>query len=142
MLTENQVVDAVCDYLTSRGYTISQRRHGRQPGDDIVAIAPSGVPLHVEAKGSTSGFGTSARAGQQFDSAQCQVHVAEAFFRAVAMRDAAPTGQIRRVAIALAALPHHDSLLARVARTLEQLEIGVFIVQPDSSVTFAGSWSV
>jgi len=52
-LTENDVVDAVCDRLESAGWTVTQRLTTTQKGDDIVAQLGT-VRLAVEAKGATS----------------------------------------------------------------------------------------
>jgi Holliday junction resolvase-like predicted endonuclease len=50
ILTEDQVVDAVCRTLESDGYSIAQRALATQHGYDIVA-RKNGVELIIEAKG-------------------------------------------------------------------------------------------
>jgi len=52
VLTENDVIDAVCDYLEAAGYEILQRSHTKQKGTDIIAKRPEGPGrLLIEAKG-------------------------------------------------------------------------------------------
>jgi Holliday junction resolvase-like predicted endonuclease len=50
ILTEDQVVDAVCRKLASDGYSIAQRALATQHGYDIVA-RKDGIDLIIEAKG-------------------------------------------------------------------------------------------
>jgi Holliday junction resolvase-like predicted endonuclease len=49
ILTEDQVVDAVCRTLASAGYSIAQRALATQHGYDIVA-RKDGIDLIIEAK--------------------------------------------------------------------------------------------
>ena len=54
-LNENQVVDAVCEFLESNGAAVEQRCTTKQKGTDIVARRPgSAHKLLIEAKGGTS----------------------------------------------------------------------------------------
>ena len=55
MLTEEDVIAAVCEYLSRPGYRIDQQCRTTQHGIDIIATQPaSGVTIRIEAKGQTS----------------------------------------------------------------------------------------
>jgi Holliday junction resolvase len=55
VLTEDDVVDPVCDHLETAGYEIMRRCATTQRGDDIVAVRRrSSIALYIEAKGETS----------------------------------------------------------------------------------------
>ena len=82
MLTENDVVDAVCEHLIQNGFTIQNQLTTRERGIDIVALNPAtGAETLIEAKGETSSKGHTKRFGKPFHSAQVKVHVAEAFYK-------------------------------------------------------------
>jgi Holliday junction resolvase-like predicted endonuclease len=85
MLTEDDVVEAVCQHLQASGYRILSRCATTQRGEDIVAEHPSGVTLRVEAKGETSSKSVTKRFGKPFDNAQANNHVAKAFYAAAEM---------------------------------------------------------
>jgi hypothetical protein len=53
-LTEDDVVDAVSDYLERAGWTVEQRLRTAERGVDIVACRSDQGVLRVEAKGATS----------------------------------------------------------------------------------------
>ena len=69
LLTENDVVEAVCGFLRSHGYTIVQQLTTAERGPDIVATRQDrpGQTLSIEAKGATS--------------ARPFSHVSKAFYR-------------------------------------------------------------
>ena len=73
MLTEDDVVEAVCGFLAGNGYRIVTRCNTTQRGEDIVAVSDAtGVTLRIEAKGETSNLSSSSRYGKAFSSAQCK----------------------------------------------------------------------
>lgn len=53
MLTENDVIAAVCNKLEHMGFDIKQKLHTSEPGIDIIAVR-DGFTLLIEAKGETS----------------------------------------------------------------------------------------
>jgi hypothetical protein len=126
-LSENDVVDAVCKYLETTGFSIKQRLMTTQTGDDIVAER-GGELLYVEAKGATSARAGSARFGRAFDSAQIHVHVAEAVFRALQILSRAADGRKVHAAIALPASAIHQRKVESVSKTLGDLGITIFWV--------------
>jgi hypothetical protein len=82
MLTEDEVVDAVCEWLRSDGYEITQQLLATERGFDIVA-RKDGVDLVIEAKGAGSSKAHTARHGREFDSGQVFSHVAKAVLKAL-----------------------------------------------------------
>jgi Holliday junction resolvase-like predicted endonuclease len=118
MLSENDVVEAVCRYLESEGYRIVSRCSTKQHGEDIVAEhAQSGVTLRVEAKGETCDLPSSKRYGKPFNSAQCRDHVANAFYTAGAMLTKYPDDK-NRFAMAFADTPLHRTYFSRIVCTI------------------------
>ena len=128
MLTEDDVVDAVCIYLEFNGWTIIRRAATTERGDDIVARRGTDPDLLVEAKGETSNRAGSVRNGKAFDSSQCRDHVANAFYSAAALIS---RGQ---PAIALPDTTRHRKYVDKLGRALEVLGIWVFWVGTDRSV--------
>jgi Holliday junction resolvase-like predicted endonuclease len=140
MLTEDEVVDAVCSFLESCGYRIVRRATTMERGDDIVAAkGDDRFTLHVEAKGETSNRRNSARFGKPFDAAQCRDHVANAFFAAAAQLSAPQSGA-RRVGIALPDTRRHNNCVAKIQRAVDLLEIAIFWVTADRRVRLASKW--
>ena len=85
MLSEEDVIEAVCDFLKERGYEIEQQLGPTEHGYDI--IAKKGVPLgmvsmYVEAKGATSSKNTSNRFGRAFNASQVRTHISVAMYKA------------------------------------------------------------
>jgi Holliday junction resolvase-like predicted endonuclease len=132
-MTENDVVGAACKYLESDGYEVLERCHTTQRGDDIVA-ARQGKRLAIEAKGATSASSRSARYGQQFNSTQIKVHVAEAVFRSLQVLSRSPGEITTRAGIALPTTKSHRKQIASIAATQGQLRITLFWVDADGEV--------
>ena len=70
MLTEGHVIEAVCQELRRRGYTIVGTSTVSEQGDDIVA-EKGRTRLVIEAKGAGSSKPGTARYGKEFNRAQC-----------------------------------------------------------------------
>ena len=81
MLTENDVVTAVSNYLIEKGYTIDQALTTSQQGIDIVATHPVHGRYLVEAKGSTSSKKGSSRYGIEFNNNQIKTHIGMAILK-------------------------------------------------------------
>lgn len=82
MLTEDDVIDAVQDYLTQRGWQIITRARASQRGEDLVAEKDDHRVV-VEAKGAGSSKAGTARFGQEFNAGQVFDHVAKAVLKAL-----------------------------------------------------------
>jgi hypothetical protein len=137
MLTEDDVVDAVCRHLEQRGWRIQSRCGTNERGVDVVASHPaSGISLRVEAKGETSAKAHTNRWGRPFDNAQVSDHVAKAFFTA------ASTPVNERAAMALPDTRLHREHVGRIAAAVQKLGIALMWVRPDHSVDVEAPWSL
>ena len=86
-LNEDQVVDAVCEFLESNGVAVEQRRTTRQKGIDIIARRPGSLrKLLIEAKGGTSTDPSSPKYGEDYHSKKVYDVVAKAFYTGVCLR--------------------------------------------------------
>lgn len=127
MLTEDQIVEAVCLELVRRGWAILGRAGTKERGADVLA-KKDGQVLLVEAKGETSNRATSARYGKPFDSGQVVDHVGKALVQALtAISDG------RLGAIALPAEPRHQRVVGKMQRALERAGVIVLWVLPDGT---------
>jgi hypothetical protein len=66
VLTEDAVINLLCEHLTADGWKIVSKAMPDQRGTDIVATR-AGIRLEVEAKGAGSSKGHTARFGQPFN---------------------------------------------------------------------------
>ena len=137
MLFEYQVISAICTYLKAEGHTIEQQLTETEKGDDIIAAAPDGYKVHIEAKGETSSQAHTKRYGQPFTRSQCKVHVAEAFFRAAQMLQGSQDPRIR-VGLAFPRTTNHSEFVNSIDKSLERLGIEVFFVDSENNVEKRG----
>jgi len=128
-LTENDIVDAVVDYLTGQGWTIVSTARTNQSGVDVLACI-GGRTLAVEAKGGGSSKAWTRRAGKPFTPGQKEDHVARAVLTALKVTS---RGE-HEAAIAFPDDPQHARLLASVAPSLGRADIAVYLVAADRSV--------
>ena len=131
MLTENDVVTAVSNYLLEKGYAIDQSLTTSQQGIDIVASHPTHGRCLVEAKGATSSKKTSSRYGKEFDSNQIKTHVGVAILKSF------QTIQIHKDAEVVIALPDntgHRKIIDSIRHPIKESGITVFFVTEDSKV--------
>src|SRR5262245_30728507 len=136
ILTEDVVVDAVCDYLIDRGWTIVTRATAIQHGYDLEAER-NGDRLIAEAKGAGSSKSGTARFGLTFSRNQVFDHVAKAILKA--LRVATLGGAL--AAIALPDNVDHRREVELVAGALAGAEVGVFWVADDRSVRLEAPWT-
>jgi hypothetical protein len=129
VLYEDDVVAAVADSLTSRGWVIVQRLRSTQRGDDIVATRGP-ARLVVEAKGGTSAVPTSKRFSKPFSGGQAKSHVGQAVLRALRV---VTDGHI--AAVALPDDSHHRREVGRIRGALERLDIAVLWVDDERRVS-------
>jgi hypothetical protein len=133
MLQEDDVVDAVRDWLENDGWTIVSIAHATDRGDDIVARR-AGRSLIVEAKGEGSSKQGTSRFGSPFTRNQVGSHVAVAVLRA--LRVASEGGAIP--ALAFPGNKHHREAVAKVWPALVKLGVIVFWVGTDNVVEVDG----
>lgn len=137
MITEDQVVDAICRVLVSRGYVIKQRATVVQHGNDIVAYKNE-RDLVIEAKGAGSSKTGTARFGREFNSGQVVDHVAKAVLKALRITSLGEA----RAGIALPENELHLREIQQVATALRQAEIGVFWVDERLRVRVDAPWEL
>lgn len=124
MLTEDEVVDAMCRWLKAGGFRIESFCKGNQTGDDVHAIDRHGRSLFVECKGAVS------RSGNPLNQWR---NVSGSFFNAV--RDAVVIRPRDVHGIAVPDIPEAHELLDRLTETLNNLRIAVFWVSDASQVS-------
>lgn len=135
MLTENDVVDAVSEYLKQRGFQIIQTCSTKQRGVDIVAEYPATKEkLLVEAKGGTSSKAGTANFGKPFTLNQVKTHVSVAFYHA-AMLLQKHSNEPVRIALAFPDDELHHRRVKSIASVLGALGIIVFFVDSMRQVT-------
>lgn len=133
-LYENDVVDAVGDYLIFLGWTDVRRRYSHQRGNDIEASLGA-KRLLVEAKGAGSASKTSKRYGLQFERKQVYSHVGVAVVRAlrwVAAGDVFP-------AVAFPDNVDHRAEVGAMQPVLAALGVTVFWVAIGGTVQVEGA---
>ena len=132
MLTENDIINAVCKYLQSQGYSEISSKNTKQQGIDIEAIGPDGSKFYIEAKGETSSKPNSNRFGKPFDSKQALDHVAKATYKALKMNESKES--TAKVGIALPLETNHQKLINSIKHTLKDLGINIFWVDKNLKV--------
>jgi hypothetical protein len=137
MLTESEVIDAVCEFLKNNGWSIKSHCIETEKGDDIIAIhSKRNLLATIEAKGETSSMEHTSRYGKPFSSTQVKSHVARAFFRA-----AKSVGTDHLGGLALPKTRAHISCVAEIEAALRLLRLEVFWVSVDGSVETSGFWT-
>jgi hypothetical protein len=133
ILTEDEVVDAVCRKLSTDGYSITQRALATQQGFDIVA-RKDGLDLVVEAKGAGSSKAGTNRYGMEFSANQVFDHVAKAVLKALRVVSAASA----QAGIALPDDARHRREVEQVLSSLERVGVTVFWVDARGNVRIEG----
>ena len=129
MLTENDVVEAVAEYLKDQGWQITDMSQTDQRGHDILARR-GGIALAVEAKGGTSSKRGTHRHGLPFNSGQKRSHVFVALYKAACVFSAGHY----RPGIALPSDDRHCQLIEDILPALEALRVAVFLVSENRTV--------
>ena len=137
VLFEDDVVDAVAEYLTQHGWTIQSVAHALERGDDIDA-ARGDMRLLVEAKGAGSSKPTSRRYGKPFNGNQVGSHLGVAVVRALRW---ASTGAVKAT-LAFPDNEHHRTQVGAIKPALVRLGIGIFWVDDERQVTFDSPWDL
>jgi hypothetical protein len=135
-MDENEIVAAVCTYLTQAGYTVEQRLHTTEHGVDVIARNPStGRRIVVEAKGGTSSREGSARYGKPYTQTQVFDRVAKGIYTALQLRSSHPDRTQVEVALAVPDSRWFRGYLGRVAAQLEDAGITVLVVGSECKVS-------
>jgi hypothetical protein len=130
ILTEDQVVDAVTDYLTKAGWTIVGVAHVHEHGDDITAER-DGARMVVEAKGAGSSKVGTKRFGLVFNRGQVRTHIAVAVLRMLGVTSAGTA----YAAVALPDNQHHRAIFDKAATSIHAAGVGVFWVDAAGRVS-------
>lgn len=126
MLTENDIIDRVSEYLEQHGYNIKQRLGTSEKGIDIIA-QKNEQTLYIEAKGETSASEGTHRFGKPFSKNQVKTHVAMAILASMRALASKPH-DFTQVAIALPDNEYHRALIASIKSVLKKIEIDVYLV--------------
>ncbi len=130
MLTENEIIDFVADYLRSDGYTIIRKATTNQKGIDIIA-SKNNRKLFVEAKGATSSKPHTRNYGKPFSNSQVSTHISMATLYAMI-----ELNKDSEIDFAFA-LPHNDDhtrMITRILPSLKKLDITVYFVSENGEV--------
>ena len=136
MLTEDDVVDEVRDYLIGQRWRIVPRATALQRGIDLVAERDV-ARLEVEAKGAGSSKLETARYGKYFSKAQVFDHVAKAVLKELRVTSVGTS----LAAIALPDNPDHRNEVKQVSLALDRASIGVFWVSESGAVLVEAPWA-
>lgn len=122
LLTEDEVIAAVREYLSEAGWDIRAWALATEQGDDIVA-EKEGRRLIIEAKGEGSSKSHTARFGSSFSPSQVNNHVSRAVYRA--LRTIAGDSV---AGVAFPDGPLHRSAMGAIQPVTSKLGIAVFWV--------------
>jgi len=127
MLTENDIVEKVTDFLERKGYRITQSLTTNQQGIDIIAETESET-LYIEAKGETSSVETSKRFGLPFNRNQIKSHISVALLATMKVISSLPSGNKTKVGIALPDTKEQRIVINKIIPALHKLDIRIFWV--------------
>jgi hypothetical protein len=127
MLTENDIVKMVVDFLKTNGYQISQCLTTTQQGIDIIAENES-ENLYIEAKGETSASNTSKRYGLPFNRNQIKSHISVALLATMKVISNLPSGNRTKVGIALPDTDEQRLVINEIIPALKKLDIRIYWV--------------
>lgn len=138
MLLEDDVVDAVADFVVHHGWTIESIAHAHERGDDIVAVKGN-RKLLVEAKGAGSSKVGTKRYGQHFTRNQVGSHVGVAVVRALRWASSADLC----AALAFPDNVHHRTQVDAIAPALARVGIGLlWVSETDREVALQAPWDL
>ncbi len=133
MLTENDVVSAVCFKLKEMDFEIRQALHTSEKGIDIIAYKDN-YTLFIEAKGETSASKLSSRYGKPFNQNQIKNHIGKALLAVSRIISEHKDSRDIGVAIALPDNGGHRKIISEIEYTLKKLGIYVFWVKDVNTV--------
>ena len=124
MLTENEIVEKVTEFLEMKGYRITQSLTTNQQGIDIIAETESET-LYIEAKGETSSVETSKRFGLPFNRNQIKSHISVALLATMKVISSLPSGNKTKVGIALPDTEEQRIVINKIIPALKKLDIRI-----------------
>jgi len=127
MLTENDIVEKVTDFLKSKGYRINQSLTTNHQGIDIIAETEF-EKLYNEAKGETSSVETSKRFGLPFNRNQVKTHISVALLATMKVISSMPAENKTKVGIALPDTEEQRIVINKIIPALNKLDIRIYWV--------------
>lgn len=131
MLTENDIVEKVTDFLEKKGYQIIQSLTTNQHGIDIIAENET-EKLYIEAKGETSASKTSNRFGLAFNGNQVKSHISVALLATMKVISNMPAGNKTKVGIALPDIESQRQVINQIIPALKKLDIRIYWVSQNN----------
>ena len=130
MITENQVVDALCKHLETEGWEIIQSLDTNTKGFDIVAKKLN-QKLYIEAKGGTTSKDTN-RKGLPFDRKQAKSHIGQSLWKSGEAMTLHPEAMF---GVAFPKEKNHKELVSKITNIFINSKIEIFWVDKDLVVT-------
>lgn len=144
LVSQENVVEAVSDYLEKRSFEIEQALSSMHAGVDIIAANQDSeaAKLYVEAKGETSSKESRSMLGKPYNSAQTKDLVADALYRAAQMLADDELAEKRRVAVAFPDTELHRKFSEPIQESLYDLDVGIFWVDREMNVKLDAPWDL
>lgn len=131
MLTENEVVEAICSYLLDNQCEINQKLSTSQTGIDIIATKLNGIKCYIEVKGATSSKPNTSKFGKEFDKSQVKTHVGVALVASFRAMNEFPNSES---IIALPNNANHRLIIESMRKPIIQSGIKVWFVSEKGDV--------
>ena len=119
MLTKDQVSNAVCEYIISKGYFNLSGRLQSRHGIDVEAVSPGGVKICIDILGSNR---------EDLTEKQVFRKITKAVYTAMTVVE---EGQDTRAAIAMPLEPSYQKYAIYVKTSLRKLNISIYWVYKD-----------
>ncbi|MBL0319329.1 MAG: hypothetical protein IPP74_08590 [Alphaproteobacteria bacterium] len=133
MLSENELIDALCMYLKSHDYKIVVARTTKEKGIDVIAKKGTSRLL-IEAQGDPGSFKGSKRYERTFSPSQISTSVSTDLYPAADLSSHERQGE-DKIALAFPNHPTYLTFIAKIRPVLDELDITVFLIGDDRSVT-------
>jgi hypothetical protein len=137
MLNENDIVDAVCEYIETKykHYKIDRRLSTGEQGIDIVASHPKhGTKIIVEAKGGTSSLPQSSKFGEPYNRSKVLHQTAIGLYQVLRRRDEYPSRRKTRIFLACPDTPLFREHLNPIKTFVRGFGIQILLVQENGEV--------
>lgn len=127
MLTENDIIEILTNFLKEKKYNILQSLNTNQHGVDVI-VENENETLYIEAKGETSSKETSNRYGKPFNANQVKSHISVALLATMKVISNMPSGSKTKVGIALPDNEDQRKVICKILPALKKLDIRIYWV--------------
>jgi hypothetical protein len=127
MLTENDIIENLTNFLIEKDYEIVQSLTTNQQGIDVIAKT-NFETLYIEAKGETSSKQSSNRFGKPFNGNQIKSHISVALLATMKVISNNPSGNMTKVGIALPDTIGQRKIINQILPALKMLDIRIYWV--------------